>query len=162
MRKLHQRRQALLVLPGILGLFVLSACNGSGGSGSGPLAVGSSPANPTEAPDTGQVGTGRAGDITVPRGSYVPVQGGVSLRLALSNTGATADRLVRADSNLGPAGTLTPDPIPLPARSTVRVDGASTSITLPLTARLDPGETVAVTLTFATNGSLLVYAIASG
>ena len=117
--------------------------------------------NTTDAPDTGQAGTGRVGDITVPKGSYVSVKNGVSLRLDVSNSGANADQLVQATSNVSAAGTLTPDPILIPARSTVRVGSGTTTITLAVTGSLDPGETLAVTLTFATSGRLLVYALTS-
>jgi hypothetical protein len=148
---------------GLAGLAVsclLSGCANSGNSETGPAVIGKT----TDAPDTGQAGTGRAGTITVPKGSYVRGQGSVSLRLDISNSGA-ADQLVRVTSNVGGAGTLTPNPIAIPARGTLHVGtestSAATSITLPVAGKLDRGETIAVTLSFAKNGRLLVYALNS-
>jgi hypothetical protein len=97
----------------------------------------------------------------VPKGSYVRVGNGVSLRLDISNTGAAPDQLVRAVSNVSAAGTLAPNPISIPARSTVHVGSGSTTITLPVAGQLDPGQTLAITLSFAKNGTLLVYALTS-
>lgn len=159
---LRRRRFSVLASFGLVALAAIATLTGCGDSGSsgtqsGPAYIG----NTTDAPDTGQAGTGRTGDIVVPKGSYVPVKGGVSLRLDVSNNGASADQLVRATSNVSGAGTLVPNPIPLPARSTVHVGAGSVSITLPVTVSLDPGETVAVTLTFAKSGHLLVYALTS-
>lgn len=142
---------------GLAALAALTGCGSSGNSGSGPAVIGKT----TDAPDTGQAGTGRAGDIVVPKGSYVREKHSVSLRLDISNNGATADQLVRATSNVGAAGTLTPDPISIPARGTVHVGTGPTSIVLPVTGALDPGQTLAVTLTFAHSGHLLVYALTS-
>ena len=153
----HRRSAGFAAVLGLAALTVLTGCGSSGNSGSGPAVIG----NTKDAPDTGQAGTGRVGDITVPKGSYVPVKNGVSLRLDISNSGATPDQLVQATSNVSGAGTLAPDPIGLPARSTVHVGSGDTTITLPVTASLDPGETLAVTLTFAKNGHLLVYALTS-
>jgi hypothetical protein len=156
--RLRTRRSWLLVTAlGLLAGLGLSGCDGSGNSGSGPAVVGTL----TDAPDTGQAGTGRAGDIVVPKGSYVRVPNGVSLRLDISNNGAAPDQLVRAVSNVSAAGTLTPDPISVPARGTVHVGTGATTITLPVTGELDPGQTLAITLSFAKNGTLLVYVLTS-
>jgi hypothetical protein len=147
----------LLTVVGLLAGLGLSGCNSSGNAGSGPAVVGTL----TDAPDTGQAGTGRAGDIVAPKGSYVRVEHGVSLRLDITNTGATPDELVGAVSDVSGAGTLSPDPIPIPARGTVHVGAGATTITLPVTQKLDSGQTLAVTLTFARSGQLLVYALTS-
>lgn len=157
MRSRHRQFLLLTAAVGLLGLTGLTGCGNSGNSGSGPAVFGT----PTEAPDTGQAGTGRAGDIVVPKGSYVRVSKGVSLHLDISNTGATPDQLVRAVSNVSAAGTLVPDPISIPARGTVRVGTGTTTITLSVTGELDPGQTLAITLSFAKNGTLLVYALTS-
>lgn len=156
---MRPRSHRMLVIATAAGLLAagLSACSSSGNSGSGPAVVGTL----TDAPDIGQAGNGRAGSIVVPKGSYVRISGGVSLRLDISNTGATPDKLIAAVSNVSPAGTLSPDPIAIPARTTVHVGNGPTAITLPVTGELDPGETLAVTLTFAKSGELLVYALTS-
>ena len=135
----------------------LSGCgnSSSGNSVSGPAVIG----NATDAPDTGQAGTGRVGDIAVPKGSYVTAKNRASLRLDISNSGATADQLVRATSNVSGAAELVPDPIAIPPHSTVHVGTGGTTITVPVPSSLDPGETLAVTLTFARSGQLLVYAL---
>jgi hypothetical protein len=157
-RALRTRQSWLLMtVLGLLAGLGLSGCNSSGSSGSGPAVVGTL----TDAPDTGQAGTGRAGDIVAPKGSYVRVEKGVSLRLDISNTGATPDELVGAVSDVSGAGTLSPDPISIPARGTVQVGTGATTITLPVTQKLDSGQTLAVTLTFARSGQLLVYALTS-
>jgi hypothetical protein len=149
-----------LAFTAVVGLVASTALAGCGSSGGGNTESGSAViGHNTDAPDTGQAGTGRAGDIVVPKGSYVLGKNSVSLRLDISNTGATPDRLVQATSNVSAAGTLTPNPMPIPARSTVHVGAGSTSITLPVTGSLDPGATLAVTLLFAKNGQLLVYAL---
>jgi hypothetical protein len=156
--RLRRRRSVLFTaVLGMITLATLAGCGSSGNSGSGPAVIG----NTKDAPDTGQAGTGRVGDISVPKGTYVPVEHGVSLRLDISNAGADADQLVQATSNVGGAGTLAPDPIVISARSTVHVGSGDTTITLPITGSLDPGETLAVTLTFAKSGHLLVYALTS-
>jgi copper(I)-binding protein len=69
--------------------------------------------------------------------------------------------LVRVTSNVSAAGTLTPYPIAIPARATVHAGTGSITIMLPVTASLDPGETLAITLTFANSGHLLVYALST-
>ena len=142
---------------GAIVLATLAGCGSSGNSSAGPAVIG----NTKDAPDTGQAGTGRVGDISVPKGSYVTVKNGVSLRLDITNSGADADQLVQATSNVSDAGSLAPDPIVIPARSTVHVGSSDATITLPVTSSLDPGETLAVTLTFAKSGHLLVYALTS-
>src|SRR3954447_15381407 len=109
-RSLRARRLLLLTAAGLIGLLGLSGCGtsgDSGNSGSGPAVVGTL----TDAPDTGQAGIGRAGNIMVPKGSYVRLDHQVSLRLDISNTGATPDQLVQVASNVGAAGTLTPNPL---------------------------------------------------
>jgi len=141
----------------VLTASALTGCSGSGDSSSGPAIIGKT----TDAPDTGQAGSDRVGDIVVPKGSYVRDKNGASLRLDISNSGATADQLVRATSNVGGAGTLSPDPIVIPARGTVHIGTGTASNTVPVTAAIDPGETLAVTLTFARSGHLLVYALTS-
>jgi copper(I)-binding protein len=92
-----------------------------------------------------------------PSGSTLPAGSSAGLFLGLYNNGDNGDALVSASSNAARSVTITGSPVSLPPQTSVNLTGPEPELVLSgLTAPLQGGEDVDVTLNFQTAGPVTI------